>query len=126
MERRSRTPVTSTFLPSSNPPTLPPESLKFRQIRDSLKNEPGYHQGRERGHHPNLWGLLLVRAHPLVGGLDSGFPAQQSVAEPADLLFVLVLDEVVLLVGVFREVVVFLAPVAVGVDVLLAIFHARQ
>src|SRR5215216_2323565 len=72
---------------------------------------------------PGRRGLLFV---PRVGGSDPGFPDQQLVAEGFDLLFVLLLYDVVAFVGVFREVEVLIALVAVVVDVFLVVLYARQ
>src|SRR5215217_8297680 len=75
---------------------------------------------------PGLPGRLALLFVPRVGGSDPGFPDQQVVAEGFDLLFVLLLYGVVAFVGVFREVEVLIALVAVVVDVLLVVLYARQ
>src|SRR4028118_1330698 len=70
-------------------------------------------------------GLLAVPLL-LVSVVHAGLPSEQVVAQVVDLPFGLLPDDVVPLVGVLGEVVVLLAAVAVGVDVLLVPVDARQ
>src|ERR671916_2998092 len=120
MDRRSRTPVTSTLLPSSSPDISPPsDALKSpRQSRERGTALPGIRGVRyqpsasRRMERPGAWagvastasllgrGLLAVPLL-LVGVVHAGLPDEQVVAQVVYLALRLRFDYVVLLHGVF-------------------------